>query len=156
MGRASCLTHPCTSGLNSNPCLLREGGKGKYHPPPHTPPTHKLYMPTLSNTPPDPAFQMGLFPASVKLLPGLAVFTSTPFTFWILSPLQSGLLTSETCFSGHRHLLIANQPTTFHQTHLLICIEQTCPSLIRQPTPFFSLAVHCESPLLPLLSLLTL
>ena len=58
---------------------------------------------------------MGLSPASVKLLPGLpCLHLNSLHTSWILSPLHSGLLTSETCFSGHRHLLIPNQPTTFH------------------------------------------
>ena len=58
---------------------------------------------------------MGLSPASFKPLPGIAcLHLNSLHISWILSPLHSGLLTSETCFSGHRHLLIPNQPTTFH------------------------------------------
>ena len=57
---------------------------------------------------------MGLSPASIKLLPGVACLHLKSFHIsWILSLLHSGLLTSGTCFLGHRHLLIPNQPTTF-------------------------------------------
>ena len=56
---------------------------------------------------------MGLSPASFKLLPGVAcLHLKSLHISWILSLLHSGLLTSGTCFLGHRHLLIPNQPTT--------------------------------------------
>ena len=111
---------PVLQDLNSNLCLLKgRREREKYHPPPHTHThthTHSRTVHTknqqyLLN----PTFQMGLSPASIKLLPGVAcLHLNSLHTSWILSPLHSGLLTSETCFSGHRHLLIPNQPTTFH------------------------------------------
>ena len=56
---------------------------------------------------------MGLSPTLFKPLPGVdCLHLNSLCTSWICSPLHSGLLTSETYFSGHRHLLIPNQPTT--------------------------------------------
>jgi len=149
---------PVPQGLNSNPCLLkgrRERGK-KTPTTSHTSPTHKLYTPTTSNNPSDPTFQMGLSPASVKLLPGVAcLHFNSLHTSWILSPLHSGLLTSETCFSGHQHL-IPNQPTTFHGLTFSFALRRPVLPWFDNLPPSFSLAVHCESPLLLFLSLLTL
>ena len=100
---------------------------------------------------------MGLSPASVKLLPGLpCLHLNSLHTSWILSPLHSGLLTSETCFSGHRHLLIPNQPTTFHGLTFSFALSRPVLPWFDNLPPSFSLPVHRESPLLPLLSLLTL
>ena len=56
---------------------------------------------------------MGLSPASFKPLPGVAcLHLKSLHISWILSLLHSGLLTSGTCFLGHRHLLIPNQTIT--------------------------------------------
>ena len=140
------------------PVCWREGGRegNTTHHLTHTHPTHKLYTPTTSNTSSDPTFQMGLSPASVKLLPGVAcLHLNSLHTSWILSPLHSGLLTSETCFSGHWHCLIPNQPTTFHGLTSFALSRPVLPWFANL-LPSFSFAVHCESPLLPFLSLLTL
>ena len=113
-GRGLCarLT-PVPQGLNFNPYLLNGRREKEYHPPPYTYPQLKLQTQTASNTSSDPTFQMGLSPASFKLLPGVACLHLTSLhTSWICRPLHSGLLTFETCFSGHGQLLIPNQPTT--------------------------------------------
>ena len=115
-GRGLCarLT-PVPQGLNFNPYLLNGRREKEYHPLPHTYPQLKLQTQTASNISSDPTFQMGLSPASFKLLPGVAcLHLSSLHTSWICSPLHSGLFTSETCFLGHRHLLIPNQPTALH------------------------------------------
>ena len=109
---------PVLQDLKSNHCLLKgRREREKYHPPPHIHTrTHELYTPTTSNTSSDPTFQMGLSPTSFKLLPGVAsLHLNSLHTSWIFRPLHSVLLTSETCFSGHQHLLIPNQPTSFHR-----------------------------------------
>ena len=112
--RALCPLTLVPQGLNYNPYLLnrRREREREYNPPPHTYPQLKLQTQTASNTSSDPTFQMGLSPASFKPLPGIAcLHLNSLHISWILSPLHSGLLTSGTCFSGHRHLLIPNQPT---------------------------------------------
>ena len=108
---------PVLQDLNSKHCLLKgRREREKYHPPPHTHThthTHSRTVHTknqqyLLN----PTFQMGLSPASIKLLPGVAcLHLKSLHISWILSLLHSGLLTSGTCFLGHQHLLIPNQTT---------------------------------------------
>ena len=104
---------PAKSTLPGKTVIQNGRREKEYHPPPHTYPQLKLQTQTASNISSDPTFQMGLSPASFKLLPGVAcLHLSSLHTSWICSPLHSGLFTSETCFLGHRHLLIPNQPTT--------------------------------------------
>ena len=103
--------------LNSNHCLLKgRREREKYHPPPHT------YMHLMNCTPQHPAIP----PQPYIPDEPLSCFIQTPsrsslssinslHTSWIFSPWHSVLLTSETCFSGHQHLLIPNQPTSFHR-----------------------------------------
>ena len=142
---------PALQDLNSKRCLLKgRRERGKYHPPPHTHIAHKLYTPTTSNTSSDPTFQMGLSPTSFKLLPGVAsLHLNSLHTSWIFSPLHSVLLTSETCFSGHQHLLIPNQPTSFHRLTFLFALSRSVLPWFPNLLPSFSFAVHCMSPLLP-------
>lgn len=130
------------------PICWREGER-EYHLPPHTYPQLKLQTQTASKTSSDPTFQMGLSPASFKLLPGVAcLHLNSLQASWIRSPLYSGLLTSETCFSSHRHLLIPNQPTTV--CGLTFSFAPTDLFFIRSPPCLLLslLAVHCLSPLL--------
>ena len=99
---------------------------------------------------------MGLSPTSFKLLPGVAsLHLNSLHTSWIFNPLHSDLLTSETCFSGHQHLLIPNQATSFHRLTFSFALSRSVLPWFPNLLPSFSLAVHCvSSP--PLLSLLFL
>ena len=138
---------PVLQDLNSKRCLLKgRKERGKYHPPPHTHTTHKQYTPTTSNTSSDPTFQMGLSPASFKLLPGVAsLHLNSLHTSWIFSPLHSVLLTSETCFSGHQHFGFQINEQFFIDLPSCLHGADLSPNLL----PSFSFAVHCVSPLLP-------
>ena len=112
-GRGLCARSPLYLRVSTIIPLCWTEGEREYNPPPHTYPQLKLQTQTASNTSSDPTFQMGLSPASFKLLPGVAcLHLNSLHTSWICSPLHSSLLTFETCFSGHGHLLIPNQPTT--------------------------------------------
>ena len=97
----------------------------------------------------NPTFQMGLSPASFKVLPGLAcLHLNSLQTSWIFSPLHSVLLTSGTYFLGHQHLLIPNQPS-FHRLTFLFALSRSVLPWFPNLLPSFSLAIHCVSLLLP-------
>ena len=111
---------PVLQDLKSNHCLLKgRREREKYHPPPHT----HTHTHTLTNCthqepaiPPQPYIPDGPF-SCFNQTPSRSSLSSPQslHTSWIFSPLHSDLLTSETCFSGHQHLLIPNQPTSFHR-----------------------------------------
>ena len=106
--------------------------------PPHTHLTHKLKIQTTSNISSDPTFQMDLSPASVKLLPKIAcLHLNSLHASCICNPLQSGLLPPEACSLSHQKPPDLKSTDNFPQTHPLIWVEQTHPSLAPQPTSSF-------------------
>ena len=144
--------------LNSNHCLLKgRREREKCHPPPHTHMQLTNCIPQHPAIPPQPYLPDG----------PLSCFIQTPSRSSLSSPqLPPHLLDFQPLALCPPHIwnLLLGSPTPpdskstnkFSQTHLLICTEQICPSLIPQPTSFFlpcySLCV--SSP--PLLSLLSL
>ena len=120
--------------------LFVEGkeGEGEIPSPAHIHLTQKLKIQTISNLSSDPTFQMDLSPASMKLLPRVAcLYLNSFYASWICIPLQSGFLPSEACSSGHHIPPDSKSTDSFLWAHLLICVEQICPSLVPQPTSSF-------------------
>ena len=124
--------------LNSNHCLLKgRREREKYHPPPHT------HMQLTNCTPQQPA----ILPQPYIPDGPLSCFIQSPSRTSLSSPqLPQNLLDFQPFALCPPHIwnLLLGSPTSpdskstnFSQTHLLVCTEQICPSLIPQPTSFF-------------------
>ena len=147
-GRGLCAHSPLYLRVSTIiPICWTEGEREReYSPPPHTYPQLKLQTQTASNTSSDPTFQMGLSPASFKLLPGVAcLHLKSLHISWILSLLHSGLLTSGTCFLGHQHLLIPNQTTLRGLTFSFALNRPVLPQVFSLSPPLIPCCSLCVS-----------
>ena len=152
---------PVLQDLKSNHCLLKgRREREKYHPPPHT----HTHTHTLTNCthqepaiPPQPYIPDGPF-SCFNQTPSRSSLSSPQLPPYLLDFQPFALCPPHIWNLLLRSLTPPDSKSTnkFSQTHLLVCTEQICPSLIPQPTSFFLLccSLCVSSPLL--LSLLSL